>query len=569
MRLTVVTLLLLAAACGSAETPAPQAGAAPTTKEAYWKKAFPSAAKFERRGIAKDALIEADYGNNIFVEVSDAQGNRLGYLRDFVGPVATEGTCACDPLNVTLVFDAAGKFTTLISPQPLTKYEHVAMTPEETERLIGILRDPPNELLEVRSQDDLVDATTGATKAAYKPFVIDKAALETKRLVQLVIDTSLIIAAAPIADDQKHLNAALQKPEGIERARALADLIGKLTADMMAQRAYVVMSHDYLASVVKSQTTDAAIDAKILDAALAERVGPGMQAEICYRLAEQKAALSVGERCAKALSRYQDAGPIVALIDGTVAYFRGDYELAAKALESASWRFDIQADPRAHTRLAAALLATGKNEAGCAKALLVRRAHPLLPDNKATLDTCAKTDKGFAAKLAASDTEDRDLFLGLKQTGPQIPTIEVDDAKLQPVKLAAGEPGKVTVMMFFATWCPHCQAELPKVSSFAERMAKDKALQGKVRVVGVRTAVERETETYDAFAQRFKVSFPVYTDTAMATSYTKVVNDAGLKGGFPTLIVTDETGKLRYEMPAGEWRDTDKELEWAVKSLAK
>ena len=25
----------------------------------------------------------------------------------------------------------------------------------------------------------------------------------------------------------------------------------------------------------------------------------------------------------------------------------------------------------------------------------------------------------------------------------------------------------------------------------------------------------------------------------------------------------------RYEMPAGEWRDTDKELEWAVKSLIK
>ncbi|HSI06722.1 MAG TPA: hypothetical protein VLC93_19690 [Myxococcota bacterium] len=218
MRLTAVTLLLFAAACGSPETPAPQAGAAPASKETYWKKAFPTAAKFERRGIAKDALIEADYGNNVFVEVSDAQGNRLGYLRDFVGPVATEGTCACDPINVTLVFDAAGKFSTLISPQPLTKHEHVAMTPEETQRLIGILRDPPNALLEVRNQEELVDATTGATKPPYKPFVIDKAALETKRLVQLVIDTSLIIAAAPIADDQKHLSAALQKPEGIERA---------------------------------------------------------------------------------------------------------------------------------------------------------------------------------------------------------------------------------------------------------------------------------------------------------------------------------------------------------------
>jgi thiol-disulfide isomerase/thioredoxin len=276
----------------------------------------------------------------------------------------------------------------------------------------------------------------------------------------------------------------------------------------------------------------------------------------------------VAERCAKVLSRYQDAGPIVALIDGTVAYFRGAYELAAQALESASWRFDIQTDPMAHARLAAALVAIGETEAGCAKALLVRRAHPLLPDNKTTLDAC-KAEKGFAAKLAAADKEDRELFLGLKQTGAQIPTIDVDDDKLQPVKLAAGEPGKITVMMFFATWCPHCQAELPKVSAFAERAQKEKGLQGKVRVVGVRTAVERETETYEAFQHRFKINFPVYTDTAMSTSYSKVVNDAGLKGGFPTLLVTDESGKLRFELPAGEWRDTDKELEWAVKSLTK
>ena len=82
-------------------------------------------------------------------------------------------------------------------------------------------------------------------------------------------------------------------------------------------------------------------------------------------------------------------------------------------------------------------------------------------------------------------------------------------------------------------------------------------------------AIEREAETYEAFQQRFKITFPVFTDTAMSTSYTKVVNDTGIKGGFPTLLVTDESGKLRYEMPAGEWRDTDKELEWAVKSLLK
>lgn len=569
MRLSALCLVFALVACsGSTEKSAPKAGA-PSSKEAYWKKAFPTGDKFDRKGIAKDQLAEADYGNNTYVEVSDATGKRLGYLRDFVGPVSTKETCACDPINVTLVFDADGHFTTLLSPQPLTKKDHVEFTKAETERLIELLKDPPAALLEVREVEDLVDATSGATKPEYKPMVIEWAALETQRLIYLVMDTTLIIAGAPLADDQKQLAAVLAKPEGIERARELAGLLDRLTSDAIAQRAYVMMSRDYLAAITKNNTLDAAVDAKILDNAMADRVGPGMQAEVCYRLAEQKAALSVAERCAESLARYQDAAPIVALIQGTVAFYRGDFATASKALEAASWRFDVQADPMMHARLAAAYVGLGQNDKGCTKALLVRRAHPLMPENKGTLDLCAKAEKGFAAKIAAADKEDRELFMGLKQDGAVIPTIDVDDAKLQPLKLAAGEPGKVTVMMFFATWCPHCQAELPKVSAFAEKVAKDAALKNKVRVLGVRTAIERESETYEAFSQRFKIGFPVYTDTAMSTSYQKVVQDAGLKGGFPTLIVTDEKGKLRYEMPAGEFRDTEKELEWAVKSLTK
>ncbi len=569
MRLTALCLLFVLAACsGSTEKSAPKAGA-PSSKEAYWKKAFPTGDKFDRKGIAKDQLAEADYGNNIYIEVSDAEGKRLGYLRDFVGPVSTKETCACDPLNVTLVFDADGQFTTLLSPQPLTKKDHVELTKAETERLIELLRDPPAALLEVRDVEDVVDATSGATKPEYKPMVIEYAALETQRLVHLVMDTSLIIAGAPLADDQKQLAAVLAKPESIERARELAALLDRLTSDVIAQRAYVMMSRDYLATIAKSNTPDEAIDAKILDNAIADRVGPGMQAEICYRLAEQKAALTVAERCAQSLARYQDAAPIVALIQGTVAFYRDELELASKALEAASWRFDVQTDPMMHARLAAALVGQGQTDKGCTKALLVRRAHPLMPENKTTLEKCAKVDKGFNAKLAAAEKEDRELFMGLKQDGATIPTIDVDDAKLQPVKLAAGEPGKITVMMFFATWCPHCQAELPKVTAFAEHVAKDATLKNKVRVLGVRTAIEREAEPYEAFQQRFKIGFPIYTDTAMSTSYQKVVQDAGLKGGFPTLIVTDEKGKLRFEMPAGEFRDTEKELEWAVKSLTK
>ena len=568
MRTWLLVFIPLFVACSSSSTSEP-AKAAPTAKETYWRRAFPTAAKFETRAIPPTLLAEADAGNTTYVEVTDANGQRLGYLRDFVGPVTTRASCPCDPIKVTLVFDAAGKFTTLIAPTPLTKYGHAPLTDEEQARLIAILRDPPAELLEVREPEDLVDATSGATKSQYSEFVVNRAALETRRLVQIVRDSESQIAGAPVADDEKTLEALIAKPESLERARALAKFLKTVTTDAVAGHAYVVMGRDYLGALKNGAAPDATIDDRIVDNDLADKIGPGLQAELCYRIAQEKAGASVADRCVQALSRYQEAAPIVALIQGTAAYFRGDYANAVAALDQASTSFNLQTEPALHARLASALVATGKTTDGCNKALSLHSAHPLMPDVTSLIDTCTAADKKFATKLAAADKDDKELLLGLKQDGAKIPVIDVDDARLTPVKLDAAEPGKVTVLVFFATWCPHCQAELPKVAAFANKVQNDAKLRDKVRVIGVRTSVERETESFESFQQRIKVPFAIYTDTAMSIGFSNVVEKTGLLPVFPTLIVADESGRVRYVMPNGMWRDTQRELEWTVQSLLK
>lgn len=568
--LAAVLLALFGFACASADGPLPPpagVAAAAASKEAYWKKAFPTAAKFEKRVIPAQQISEADAGNTLFYEVADANGKRLGYLRDFVGPVSTSGTCACDPINVTLAFDAGGEFFTLISPAPLTKYGHEEMTEEETVRLVGILRDPPAQLLEVRDIEDLVDATSGATKSQYAEFVVHRAALETRRLVQIVEDTEGIISGAPEADDKRELDAITSKPEGAQRLHALADFLAHATTTDMAQRAFVIMGRDYIKALQAGGSLDEAVNARILDSALVDRINPGLQADICYRLSQERAALTVAERCAVQLERFPDAAPVVSLIRGTVLYMRGETKAAAPELEKAAWRFDMRTDPRLHARLAAALIASGNVESGCAKALVLHRAAPLLGETRTVVNQCATADKQFNAKRTAQEKEDREMLMALKQTGKKVPTVDVDNAQLVPVKLDPADPKQVTVLMFFATWCPHCQAELPKVSAFADSIAANPKLRGKVRVIGVRSATERETETFDAFRARFPISFPVFTDTAMSMAFNAVVQETGIQPGFPTLLVLDTQGRIRYEMPSGEYRDTTRELDYAVSSL--
>jgi len=122
-------------------------------------------------------------------------------------------------------------------------------------------------------------------------------------------------------------------------------------------------------------------------------------------------------------------------------------------------------------------------------------------------------------------------------------------------------------VMFFATWCPHCRAELPRVNAFFRAVEGQPRLKGKVRVIGIRTAVEKETEPYDAFVARFAPAFPVWVDPVMALALGKFAKSQGLGPSVPVLAVIDTAGYVRYVLEAGDYRDTAKELLWAVEDL--
>jgi len=111
--------------------------------------------------------------------------------------------------------------------------------------------------------------------------------------------------------------------------------------------------------------------------------------------------------------------------------------------------------------------------------------------------------------------------------------------------------GKPTMLEAFATWCPHCQREVPVLNSL---YAKYKS---KANLVGVSASPygmdEQTPETQAdvvAFMQKFGVSYPIAFDPNLdvAKKY--------LQGGFPTIVLIDRNGKILAigsgEIPAAD-----------------
>ncbi|HMM20133.1 MAG TPA: redoxin domain-containing protein [Selenomonadales bacterium] len=117
-------------------------------------------------------------------------------------------------------------------------------------------------------------------------------------------------------------------------------------------------------------------------------------------------------------------------------------------------------------------------------------------------------------------------------------------------KQVAVAPGKVTVLNFWATWCPPCQAELPELQKFVDAHRTELAFYG--------VNIQDPPENARSFMQRKNYNIPVLLDTDGKVAETYRVNS------IPTTIVLDKEGIVRYRKTGAV---TMSELEGAIKGL--
>jgi len=146
----------------------------------------------------------------------------------------------------------------------------------------------------------------------------------------------------------------------------------------------------------------------------------------------------------------------------------------------------------------------------------------------------------------------------LLKAGTQAPAFTLKTPQGDSVSLASLS-GKAVLLEFFATWCPHCQAEAPHLA----KLARELKPQG-VEFVSVNADAEDAASVF-AYHRYFGLPFPSLLDPGQPTgSFTQQggrgpVSTDYKVGAYPTLYVIDPQGKVVWaddgEQPDAMLRD--------------
>ncbi len=118
---------------------------------------------------------------------------------------------------------------------------------------------------------------------------------------------------------------------------------------------------------------------------------------------------------------------------------------------------------------------------------------------------------------------------GLIPSGDKVPAFTAETATGEEVSLADKDGKKATMLVFFATWCPHCQKEAPIISDL-EGQYED------LRVVMVGIDGEDDPRKVQAFADEYEIESPAVYEPELGASY-------GVSG-YPTVYVLDEEDRV-------------------------
>jgi len=149
---------------------------------------------------------------------------------------------------------------------------------------------------------------------------------------------------------------------------------------------------------------------------------------------------------------------------------------------------------------------------------------------KKAIEVSAEVSVDGTALPAFNSGATKDAAVGL--TAPTIGSVDFQGNNVQ----VGGATGSPYAVVFLAHWCPHCQAEVPRLVS----LAKNGQIEG-VDVTAVATGTSDQAPNYppSAWLAREEWPFPVMVDTAAATA----AKAYGLSG-YPYMVFVDASGKV-------------------------
>lgn len=375
------------------------------------------------------------------------------------------------------------------------------------------------------------------------------------------------------SDRERLQNLIAQPGTDAAVANGLARFLPTVLAVKERPAVYGLLGRAYAAAVAGGAASDAEVEAALCGPQALEIADKTAVVTAAYRLASAGSLLSFVDKCL-ALVTHANPGlappeaAAFARLQGTVKSLKGDVAGSLEDLRRAGAAFDLADDPNLHLRLVTALIATGSAADACPRARRLYAEHPLLPGARASLSACAKSGQSVDTVIAEIDTGRKArLLAGRRDGGEPAKALALETDAREVVDLELKDPDRLTVAVFFSTWCPHCNKELPRINQLVATVGRDARLNGKVRILGVRTSIEREAEPYEAFIARLQPAFPIWTDPTMSLAFASFCKHQGLKPALPTVAVVDTQGLVRYVLGSGDYQNSAQELFWALQSL--
>ncbi|SFS60766.1 TlpA family protein disulfide reductase [Sphingobacterium wenxiniae] len=139
--------------------------------------------------------------------------------------------------------------------------------------------------------------------------------------------------------------------------------------------------------------------------------------------------------------------------------------------------------------------------------------------------------------------------------GEKVPLFTVENKKNEPMPMGAMK-GKVVLLNFFATWCPPCRQELPRLQKEVWEKWGERA-DFEVMVL----AREEGWDKLDPFMANNKYTFPVYPDLR------REVFSLFAESLIPRNVLVNKEGKIIYQSIGYSAEEFDELIALIEKSL--
>ncbi len=121
------------------------------------------------------------------------------------------------------------------------------------------------------------------------------------------------------------------------------------------------------------------------------------------------------------------------------------------------------------------------------------------------------------------------------QVGEAMPAFSLTTLDGEVIDSSSLVGKKPVFLVFWATWCPNCKAEIPHINEMAEEFGP----KG-MTFIGINVGVNDSEKKVRRYAEKYKMHYPLYFDEG--STLTKKFKVAGT----PTVIIVDKSGIVRY-----------------------